>query len=68
MKQYEENGDILTTPVYVGSIEDVEKASKCEHKRWIQSEVKLSPKYAEAIMERCAGCVATRLRVPRKRR
>lgn len=61
MKTYEENGWMVTTPIYAGSRADVAHAGACTHKAY----VKLTRSVEQGtlvIHERCKWCVATRVR------
>jgi len=51
----------ISTPVYVGSVEDVILAERCPHEKWtwFSKDVK---ERTLMLAERCDACIATRVR------
>jgi hypothetical protein len=56
MKSYEENGWMVTTPVYAGSSAEVQKANRCAHE-WMEQTKPLGP---HPGLEKCKHYVAVR--------
>ena len=51
----------ISTPVYVGSVEDVIEAERCPHEEWVWFSKDVKERTL-MIAERCAHCIATRVR------
>lgn len=60
----QKDGSILTTPLYVGTQEQVNKAVTCKHEFEAHGKLEVVKKgeKARAQMEKCEHCCATRMR------
>ena len=69
MREYEENGWIVTTPVYVGTKERLPKMTACAHK-WVDGELNIHEviedgikQRTEIVIQRCkCGAIRSRRR------
>jgi hypothetical protein len=59
VKFYKEDGWSVTTPIYVGSEAEVQKADSCSHLEYAEV-VRDMSKGTIFVQERCKTCVATR--------
>lgn len=51
----------ISTPIYIGSPDDLAKAQACPHKRWKEL-IRTLKEGKILIQDRCEACVATRAR------
>jgi hypothetical protein len=52
----------ISTPVFVGSVRDVEDAAACPHETWVWFSKDTHDGHL-MIAERCESCIATRVRM-----
>lgn len=61
MRFHQEGDWLVSTPIFIGSSEEVARAGQCQHGSWS----KINQDVREGmllVMERCASCVAQRSR------
>lgn len=58
--EFRNEGDwTISTPVYVGTTEDLIEATRCPHEAFV-TEHKIHEEGYEVVLERCCKCVAVR--------
>lgn len=61
------DGSLVTTPIYVGTSQDLIKASVCSHDfKDSGKPEKLGPEEQEGVLQRCERCCATRFKFTKK--
>jgi len=61
MKFEEHGGWIVSTPIYMGSTDDVWKAQKCAHQEYREGTRRVDQGML-IVQELCTGCVASRVK------
>lgn len=60
--RFQQEGDwFVSTPILIGFPEEVDRASRCPHERWVKKSRSISEGVI-LVMEGCAACVAQRSR------
>lgn len=62
MQVFKQDGWMITTPIYVGTQEEIQKASQCKHEVFKEETRSVIDEGMMAIVERCSECVALRSR------
>jgi hypothetical protein len=61
MRSYQDGQWLVTTPIYIGSTYEVEKAAACAHKGFEET-LRTEREGRLLVAERCRECIATRVR------